>query len=186
MKKQMLLMLPLILVVSFYINAQHNAALQYLQEQSILPNNTPEKYFAIAASIMQVVYGSDSSESGPMNAYRKFKYFFETRSAAVFDSVYITDAYMNALINIRSRGGNGCGENQFRGNWENIDPRTDTKNLQYQGWVTAIWHEKGDATHPQDLDKIRIGTLGGLWETPDGGDTWVNLTDNIQLTLAQE
>ncbi|MEZ5199666.1 MAG: hypothetical protein R2764_25780 [Bacteroidales bacterium] len=43
-----------------------------------------------------------------------------------------------------------------------------------QGLVISLWANPNDANH------IRAGTQwsGGLWETTDGGDKWVNLSDN--------
>jgi hypothetical protein len=172
MKKIIPLLACILIAGIMNMKAQSPTPMQYLRQQNILSNNTPEAYFHLSDSIMQVEYGTDSSEGGLMNGYRRWKQFFETRCAPVFDSIDITQPYYDALINARTRGSNGCGEDQFRGTWENIGPRTDDANLQNQGWVTAIWSEPGDPSH------IIIGTLGaGVWKTPNGGSTWENITD---------
>ena len=173
--KKLMLLIVIFCISNIKMQGQSPTPLQFLDTQATQPNNTPERYFHIADSIMQVVYGSDSTEAGPMNEYQRFKHLFETRCAAVCDSVPITKAYMDALIDARTRGPNGCGnDDTYRGKWQNIGPRTDVQNRQNQGMVTDIWSAPGDPSH------IRIGTVGGgIWETENTGVDWINMTDNV-------
>jgi hypothetical protein len=158
--------------------AQTQSTAQFMQQLNIQPNNTPENYFRVMDSLMVVLHGNDSSENGPKNEYERAKTLFSTRSKAQFSNEPISIAYGAALLSARNRGDDHCDKegNRFKGNWQNIGPRTDNKDYQNQGWVSAIWSEPG---HPEH---ILIGTEGGgIWETKNTGDDWYNLTDNTPL-----
>jgi hypothetical protein len=62
-------------------------------------------------------------------------------------------------------------------NWKLLS--SDEFNTQNLGIVTCSW------TDPDNLLRIFIGTeASGLWRTYDGGEHWVNVTDNYQPSAA--
>lgn len=159
-----------------YVYSQSQAAIQ-LQELSIQPDNTPESYFKKGDSLMNILYGYDSSESGPRASFERYRTFFHSRSKPVFNNEHLSKAYIEALQNARGESESGCGnEDDFKGSWKNIGPRTDNILVQNQGWVSCIW------SSPSNLNLIIIGTeAGGVWKSINGGTDWTNITDGTPL-----
>lgn len=76
--KKLILLIGIFCISNIKMQGQSPTPLQFLDAQATQPNNTPERYFHIADSIMHIVFGSDSTEAGPMNEYQRFKHLFET------------------------------------------------------------------------------------------------------------
>jgi hypothetical protein len=70
-----------------------------------------------------------------------------------------------------------CNNTCYNHNWRYFGPEKSTpinqlnKEIQVNGIVPCIW------VHPTNDQNIRLGSRAGLWETKDGGNNWISLTD---------
>ena len=95
------------LILLFFKNTcdgQNQNLIQFFQNLNNQSNTSPEEYFFRADSIMSILHGNDTSESGPKAQYERYKSFFLSRCKPQFSNESISDAYVEALINSRSNG----------------------------------------------------------------------------------
>jgi hypothetical protein len=186
MKKKSLVLLQFSLVLCLHsvktigqtaLPLSAGSLIQNLDSGQVL---TPRQLLSKADSIVQVSYPNDSAEAGPRNCSRRITEFWLPRVENTRSSDSIQLPYMKALKKAMSKTDDYIGCAEFRGNWENIGPKTDNPNSQCQGPIYKVW---SDPTNP---NIVLVGTEGaGLWRTTnanaqDVGSTvkWTNITDN--------
>ncbi len=75
-----------------------------------------------------------------------------------------------------------CANESETPEWEAIGPIGNI-GFQPNGGTMAIAHDQGLVTavsvNPNDINEIVIGTYGGLFKTTNGGQNWVNVSDEL-------
>ncbi len=112
---------------------------------------------------------SDSNASYFSKKYSRWEYFWKSRVDATGDRLLANQRVIETV-----ESGGVCDEN---GAWYQVD--NFIRSTQNNGIVTAVYAPPGQGTRP---DLIYIGSnTGGMWKTEDGGDTWVCLTDELNM-----
>ncbi len=183
--KQITSFISIIAIVIYSLNscAQSNSQ-QALNSLSQTIGATPEQYFHLADSIANG-FANDSAEGGVKNRYERFRLFYKTRMPAKVDTDGLFKPYVKAVEKARLKSdanqeeeSDVCNLEAYRGDWENIGPKTDMPTYQNIGVVRDIWVD------PLNENNILAASEnGGLWrQVPNGtGFKWINLTDNATM-----
>jgi hypothetical protein len=140
-------------------------------------------FFEIDSKMQNVISNYDTTQGMyPLKQYLRFKYFWENRVGS--DSVHLgnfndyNEIMLNYLTNLPQCNENGPNNIQ----WEQIGAdyinkeEASTQLFSYNGVIVSVY------MFSDNTNEILAGSnTAGVFKTIDGGDTWVCVTDNLNI-----
>ncbi len=123
----------------------------------------------------------DSAES-EYSGYERWKYFWQDRTCLTDSLNHSSFGSINEALEsyLNNYGYFHRSTNQYS-NWKFVGPQGIDRSRQIVGLISAIYV---DTVTDKTMNTIFIGTnSAGIWKTVDGGDNWINITDNSGYSI---
>lgn len=146
-----------------------------ITEKIINPNASFESIQKDGNDYYTPLRSSDGSLTKEEKIFRRWEYFSQSRcmypGAPVGGSIKGADDYMKTTNNFFV-----CNDGNSSSPWSFQGPTPTSNSLQDIGIIISL------AVDPTNHNIIYAGSnTSGLWKTSNGGDTWVNLTDDLGI-----